>query len=66
MDNPAWTDDIFGMTEAEASVAAKEEGFYMRVIRRDGHYVAVTRDFRDDRINVEVDDHVVTGVKGIG
>jgi hypothetical protein len=63
MSKYAWTDDLVGMTEAGAYAAAKEEGYYARVTRRNGHALIVTRDYRTDRVNLDVADYVVVAAK---
>lgn len=62
--NNAWVDDLVGMTEAGAYAAAKEEGFYARVVKRNGSALVVTRDYRpEDRVNLDVQDYVVVAAR---
>lgn len=57
--NDAWTDDIVGLVEDEARKAAAEEGFTVRITRRDGESFVVTRDLRADRVNFNIENGVV-------
>lgn len=57
---------IIGQSEAEAADAAAAEGCAIRVVERDGRSLAVTDDFRPDRINVAVEDAVVTKIVSLG
>ncbi|MEO1061926.1 MAG: hypothetical protein AAFZ07_10940 [Actinomycetota bacterium] len=54
------------LTEAEADAWATERGLELRVVEVDGEPLAVTDDFREDRINVAIVDGVVTDVSGLG
>jgi hypothetical protein len=60
------TDLVVGLTEDEAEEALEECGWTMRVGRRDGEDLAMTMDFRPERVNVEVTDGEVTEVLSIG
>jgi hypothetical protein len=60
MKDPAWVGDLVGMVEAEARIAAAEEGVTVRIIARDGNYRVVTRDYREDRVNFKIEVGVVT------
>ena len=52
---------FIGRTEADAVVIARNQGFeLMRILRRDGTRFPVTNSFRSDRLNVEVDNGVVS------
>ena len=50
----------------EASQIARESGFRIRVMKRDGIGMRGTMDFRKDRINVETSSDVVTDILSIG
>lgn len=52
-------DDFVGMMEDDATVEAMNSGWAVRITRRDGHAFPATRDYRDDRINFNVDQNVV-------
>ena len=57
---------LVGLTEEEATAEAEERGWILRVVRRDGEDLAVTMDFRPNRVNVEVTDGEVTAVLSTG
>ena len=57
---------IVGETEEDAAAAAEAEGCSIRVVERDGRALAVTEDFRPDRINVVVTDGVVEKIVSLG
>lgn len=57
-------DDLIGLTVAEAKVARPDD--IIRVVARDDQYLAVTADYRMDRINVYIKNDVIIGVKGRG
>lgn len=52
---------FIGRTEADAVAIARNQGFeLMRILRRDGTRFPVTNNFRADRLNVEVDNGVIS------
>jgi hypothetical protein len=57
--------DLVGLVLKEAEKVAEQQGFTVRVVREDGEDLAVTDDFRQDRVNVAVVDGVVTEVVGV-
>lgn len=57
---------IVGKSESAATTAAEEQGCSIRVVERDGRALAVTEDFRPDRVNVAVEDETVTKVLSLG
>ncbi len=57
---------LVGLSEDEATDAAEACGWILRVVRRDGEDLATTRDFRPDRVNVEVTDGEVTAIVSTG
>lgn len=57
---------LVGEPIAAAAEAAEAEGCSVRVVERDGRALAVTEDFRPDRINVAVRDGVVAEISGLG
>lgn len=57
---------IVGRSEVDAAAAAEAEGCSVRVVERDGRSLAVTEDFRPDRINVAVAEGVVTEIVSLG
>ena len=59
----AVSNEVIGMTEAEAIATIEgvsSEQLTYRVIRRDGENYPMTMDYRLDRINLEIDNGVVT------
>lgn len=58
-DIDAWTDDIVGMVEDRARVAAYKEGCVVRITMRDGVAYPVTRGYRTDRVNFNVENDIV-------
>jgi hypothetical protein len=57
---------LVGLTEDEATEAAEACGWILRVVRRDGEDLPATRDFRPNRVNVEVTDGEVTAIVNTG
>lgn len=57
---------LVGQTESGAEQAATAEGWGFRVVRRDGEDLPMTMDYRPDRVNVAVEDGVVTEIVSIG
>jgi hypothetical protein len=57
---------LVGQTESGAEQAATAEGWGFRVVRRDGENLPMTMDYRPDRVNVAVEDDVVTEIVSIG
>lgn len=52
-------DYLLGRTESVAYELAQDEGFVVRITRRDDAYMVCTRDVRADRINFEVTGNLV-------
>ena len=50
---------LAGLSEADATAAAAQKGFTVRIIARDGEWYPVTKDYRLDRINFVVVSGVV-------
>ncbi len=59
-------DAVVGYCLVAAQELAKTFGYEVRVVRQDGVDLAVTADFSESRINVAVDNGVVTEVLSIG
>lgn len=53
---------LLGMSEAEATSAAEANGWVVRVAARDGEQFALTMDYNSQRVNLTVDNGVVTYV----
>lgn len=47
-------DEFEGMPEDEATVAAMNQGYMVRVTSRDGTHFVVTSDYRPDRVNLRL------------
>ncbi len=58
--------DVLGLRFEEAERLAKDNACTVRMVQRDGQGLPVTKDLRFNRINVAVDDGVVTAVASIG
>ena len=54
------TDDFLGLTEDEVAAIADENLIQWRIVAVDGEFFAVTEDFSPGRLNVELEDGVVT------
>lgn len=58
---------VVGLPVSEAAEALRYKGiFCVRVTREDGRYGLISADYRLDRLNVVVDDGIITEVRGIG
>ena len=53
-------DALVGLTKEEAEAAAADAGYTVRVTIEDGQMFPMTMDYRTDRINIEVENGVVT------
>ena len=62
----AATRALVGLSEADATTAAQNNGWELRVAKRDGVDLAVTADYRTNRVNVAVAAGVVVAVQSIG
>jgi hypothetical protein len=56
------TGELVGLTEKTAVACAESEGWGVRVVQRDGEEFMVTADYRADRVNLVIEDDVVTSV----
>ena len=54
-----------GKTTKRARRAARRHECFMRVVKRNGKYLAVTEDFVVNRINVGVRQHIVKSIHGV-
>lgn len=57
---------LLDLTEDEATAAATERGWTLRVVERDGESLAVTMDYSPTRVNVVITAGVVTAIQSIG
>ncbi|CAB4659154.1 unannotated protein [freshwater metagenome] len=55
-------DSLIGLTEDEAQKTATERGWVLRVSDRDGEFFMLTKDYREDRVNISVNKGIVTAV----
>jgi hypothetical protein len=62
----ALLEPLVGLALAEFTDQATALGFETRVTAQDGEALAVTLDFRTDRVNVAVEGEVVVGIDSIG
>jgi hypothetical protein len=53
-------DEIGGLAEEEAKSQIRDRGLVVRVERRDGEFLPGTMDYRDDRINLFIENGTVT------
>lgn len=65
-DIDAASGQLLGVAEADAAKVAEQFGWTVRVVKRDGEQLAVTMDYSETRVNVIVEDGVITGVDSIG
>jgi hypothetical protein len=54
-----FAESLIGLTDGQAEEATEEAGFTYRVVSIDGEPLAVTLDYRTDRVNVSLEDDVV-------
>jgi hypothetical protein len=66
MPTPGFDVSIVGLTLDEATKLAEQSGWTVRVAREDGVDLALTMDFVETRVNVAVEDGVITEVLNIG
>lgn len=59
-------DNLPGLSLEEALEWVKEAGYCLRIVRFDGHPSVATRDFRMDRINVDVENGKIKYFRSIG
>lgn len=55
-------DKLIGLSEQEGIDYINKNNISYRVIRRDEIYYIITCDFRDDRINLEINNNIILGV----
>jgi outer membrane lipoprotein SlyB len=51
---------LVGLSESEAAAMAKDKGWELRVVSRDGEDFMVTQDYKTDRVNITVKSGKVT------
>lgn len=52
--------ELLGLTEAEATAAAESRGWTVRIAARDGEQFALTMDYSPTRVNLTIDNDLVT------
>lgn len=65
MENPIPADaaaQLVGLNEQVATTCAANEGWKFRVVARDGEDFMVTADYRTDRVNLTVENGIVTAI----
>jgi hypothetical protein len=50
---------VIGLPETESVQIVEDAGFEARIVERDGTYYPVTRDYREDRVNLYFRDGLV-------
>lgn len=55
-------DKLIGLSEQEGIDYINKNNISYRVIRRDETYYIIISDFRDDRINLEINNNIILGV----
>ena len=59
------TEEYLGLSEQEAEALAQDQDHTIRVAARDGECFALTMDYREDRVNIYLeDDSVVAATQG--
>ena len=66
IDFPEWCAKLIGLDVNDAKEFLAVDDWVLRVVKRDGQVSVVTRDYRTDRVNVEVEAGVIVKVKSIG
>jgi len=57
-------DSLIGKTELEVIDILKNSEFNYRIVRKDENYYVITSDFHTDRLNIEIDNDIVTKIYG--
>lgn len=52
--------EMVGLTEAEAAAVAEDLGLTVRVVERDGESFPATMDYNPERVNLSIEDGLVT------
>ncbi|NNE73213.1 MAG: hypothetical protein HKN26_06095 [Acidimicrobiales bacterium] len=61
--DPAYVDSYIGLEYGAAEAKAKADGVEIRIAREDDDFFALTEDFRGNRVNVEIDDGIITALE---
>lgn len=60
MKNDYFLTSLIGKSEEDAKKLCSENDFHYRVVREDSKHYMVTCDYRLDRVNIEIDNGIVT------
>lgn len=60
METDRFGKDLIGMAESEAIVCVEDAGLTWRVTEQDGEEFALTMDYRAERVNVKIENGIVT------
>ena len=60
MEDKELLESLIGKTKEDAETLCNENKFKMRVIREDSNNYIITMDLRFDRINIRIDNGIVT------
>ena len=60
METDRFGKDLIGMAESEANVCVEDAGLTWRVYEQDGEQFALTMDYRAERVNVKIENGVIT------
>lgn len=59
-------EEYIGLTEVELSIKLTNQGKDYRVVSKNGSNCIITRDVQVDRLNVTINNSIVTSVNGWG
>jgi len=59
-------DNLIGLDEERAEVEVKNRHWVMRIVKKNEQSMVGTCDLREDRVNVVVNQGIVTEVMGVG
>jgi hypothetical protein len=60
MDEQEFLDSLINLTEEEATNKVKENGYYVRITRRDDKDYMITCDFTLNRVNFHIENGLIT------
>lgn len=58
--------ELVGLYFEQAEAVVRKDGYSLRPVKVNGSHCMITRDYRTNRINVEVVDEKITAVTGVG
>ncbi len=59
-DEEQFLDSLINLTEEEATNKVKENGYHVRITRRDGREYMITCDFTINRVNFHIENGLIT------